>query len=428
VYANLITLELTGEYGDIHSTGSFSTGGNAGRIRFGDVVPLTHSGAQVYRWLGGAVYLTGIFWIQTVGWAGFPDPVELIPPIGTWANVRNPWTLSGYIWSPNAGWIALNHGEPYASGVYYLPDTRELIGYGWSDSLGWIAFAESGTGVRVGISEGFIGKVWVEWAIWGSKTFNVLYDVWGTFNTVNMTTFLRVVKKNIAFLSRNAGTKINTDLTLTSPVEVNKAILYKIEDNPSDAFLRYSTITNSFDIATPPVRSIITVGADIYINTGVVQNLNVDTSRAIIALKNERWQGGDIYIKWDVKKIYATLFAEGTIYSGEEFISGQLSPYYVRKTSLFTDIPRTQLYVKWGVAGYNTIWWGSKDGWAVCPYAIDTCNYETAIPYDWNYFRLFDGTPGNRAYPDASKDGFSVVIDYDPRVIQDPPPWLETLR
>jgi hypothetical protein len=73
--------------------------------------------------------LTGIFWIETVGWATFGEELAMMVPPVSGDNVRDPWYLSGYAWSPNAGWIALNHGEPYASGVIYLPDVRKLVGY-----------------------------------------------------------------------------------------------------------------------------------------------------------------------------------------------------------------------------------------------------------------------------------------------------------
>lgn len=98
--------------------------------------------------------------METVGWATFGEsPVTVIPPVSG-ANVRDPWYLSGYAWSPNAGWIALNHGESYASGVVYLPDTRKLAGFGWSETLGWIPFGVAyGSGIDVLINEGFIGKV-----------------------------------------------------------------------------------------------------------------------------------------------------------------------------------------------------------------------------------------------------------------------------
>jgi hypothetical protein len=416
---------VTGSYGISHSTWSFSTGGNAGSISF-DVVPFWYSGAQVFRaW--DSVYLTGIFWMQTVGWLSFDrSPLELVAPL---ENVRDPWSLSGYVWSPNAWWISFNHGEPYASGVYFLPDSGLLIGQAWSNTLWWIPFGSvTSSWVQIATNEWFIGKVAVTGQIGWNRTFNVLYDVGWSFNTASMTSFLNVIRKNITTLMRNAGNQINTSLSaLGSAVSFNGAMMFLISNNPSDNFLAYSNIANTFN--NDNARSLIAIGTDIYIDTDVLTPPTLSQVRAIIALKNDAWQGWHIWIRGDVKKIEWFLFAEGTIWSGEDAWSGLgLTPYYVRKESLFLDMPPNQLYIKWGVWGYNTIWWGSKDGWAVCPYLDDvaiSCTYDNAIQYDWNYFRVFRSWDApRRSYPDDSRDEFSVIIEHDPRIIQDPPPWI----
>jgi hypothetical protein len=415
---------LTGSYGEAHTVWVYSTGGNGWRISFDDAPPW-YSWAQVYK-AGDSVYLTGIFWTETSWWMSFSEsPLELLPPT---ANVRDPWTLSGIAWHPNAGWIAFNHSESYASWVYFLPDSGKLIGYAWSDNLWWISFGNpTGSGISIATNEWFIGKVSVGWRIGGAKTFDVLYNVGGKFDTASMVNFTNTIRRNITLLIRNGGNKINNSLgSLASAVSFNGAMIFRIEDNPSDAFLTYSAIENTLN--NDNARSLIVVGADIYIDADVLTPPTLSQVWAIIAMKNEKWQGWDIWIKWDVKKIEWLLFAEGTIYSWEDAWGGLgLTPYYIRKESLFTDMPPNQLYIKWGVWGNNTIGWWSKDGWAVCPYLETniTCTYDNAILYDWNYFRLF--RPGNtprRAYPDASKDDYSVVIEHDPRLIQDPPPGL----
>ena len=93
-----------------------------------DNIPAGFSGSQAVGLSGSSsVYLTGIFFLQTVGWATFSDVgmggAEIIPPVN---SIRDPWYLSGYAWSENAGWMKLNHGESYASGVWYIPDTMSL--------------------------------------------------------------------------------------------------------------------------------------------------------------------------------------------------------------------------------------------------------------------------------------------------------------
>lgn len=416
---------IQGSYGDVSTVGQYGTGGNAGVISF-DEVPEGYSWAEILGYGGSEVTLTGIFWIETAGWSTFGDSLVTLVPPGNDANVRDPWYLSGYAWSPNAWWIALNHGESYASGVAFLPDSRTLIGYGYNDMLGWIPF---GSGITVAISEGFIGKVAIFGAIGWSKTFNVLYQVGGTFNNASMISLVNLVRKNVSILQRNAGAKINNNLSGASPISFNKSMMFRIDSNPGNGFLPYSLIQTAFDNDLD--RSLIVIGADIYIDTGVTIPALLSQSRAIIALKNDNGEGGNIYIKWSVKYIESVLFAEKTIYSGEELYAGTLSPYYITKKSLFLDIPRTQLYIKGAIWGYNTIGWSSKDDGAVCPVFNDlpvACSYDNSIKYDWNYFRVYDGRAENRAYPNTSKDDYSVIIEYDPRTLLDPPPGLETLN
>jgi hypothetical protein len=179
-------------------------------------------------------------------------------------------------------------------------------------------------------------------------------------------------------------------------------------------------------------RSLIVVWADIYMDTGTTVPSYIAKARSIIALKNDLGQWGDIYIKWSVKNLETTLVSEWTIWSGDEAIAWQLSPYISTKTSIFTSVPHSQLYIKWSVVSYNTIGGSSKTSWASCPSILpsteSSCTYDTALKYDWNYFRSFDGITSNRAYPNNSKDTYSVVMEYDPRVSQGPPPGLENIR
>ncbi len=426
------TVLLSGSFGNIHSTGTYSSGGNAGIVSFDDT-PLSYSWAQIV-WLTASplVYLTGVFWIQTVWWATFSDvwsgPVIVIPP-GTGSNIRDPWYLSGYAWSENAGWIKLNHGESNASWVIFIPDTTTLVGFGWNDAIGWVPF-DSGS---ISVGSGFIGKVNIWGNIWWGKSFNTLYTPWSTVSVASLGTFLNAVRKNVSIISRNAewNNKTNTNLTLNSLISFNGAAVYKITSNPSWAFLRYSLIEWAFNNPTDKTRSLIVVWADIYVDTWVVSPPYVNFPRTLIALKNEAWQWGNIYIKWSVKKIEASLVSDRTIWSGEEFLTGTLSPYVVNKKSVFLDLPKNQLYVRGLLASYNTIWWSSRDGGAICPTFTrndESCTYDTAIPYDWNYFRAYDQTVANRAYINSSKDAFSVVMEVDGRVIQNPPPGLEDAR
>lgn len=429
---------LTGSFGDSHVTGVYSTGWNAGIVSF-TWTPAGYSWSEVvWLWASSLAYLTGIFWMETTGWATFSDAwagwVILIPP-GTGSSVREPWYLSGYAWSENAGWIKFNHGESFASGVAFIPDSASLIGYAWNDSLGWIPF---GSWAGIAVDQAFIGKISVGWNIASKKTFSTLYTPGNIVEIQGLNDYIQSVRRNIWLLTTNLGSSvwnyINTDFTLSSPNAFNGMLFYQKTANPSNLFLRYSTIKTAFDNPTDKTKSLIVIGGDIYIDVDITAPLYVDYTRAIIALKNGDQQWWNIYIKGSVKNIEASLVADGTIWSGEEFLTGALSPYVVSKKSVFLDLPRTQLYVKWLLASYNTIGWAGKDGWASCPAFTrnsETCTYDTAIPYDWNYFRAYDSSvSANRAYPNTSKDQFSVVMEPDPRLISSKsprPPGLETI-
>lgn len=101
-----------------------------------------------------------------------------------------------------------------------------------------------------------------------------------------MTAFINLVRKNIAIMLRNAGTRINTDLSGASPQSFNKAMIFRVDDNSGSTFLTYSDIKTSFD--NDLSRSLIVIGADIYIDTDVISPALLLQSRAIIALKNEK--------------------------------------------------------------------------------------------------------------------------------------------
>lgn len=88
------------------------------------------------------------------------------------------------------------------------------------------------------------------------------------------------------------------------------------------------------------------------------------------------------------------------------------------------------MYINGTLFSRNTIGGASKNlNIPVCPYN-SPCNVTDAQKYDLNYFRLFDVRDGvgKRAYKNDSLDKYSVIIEYDSRVISNPPPALDFLR
>lgn len=112
-------------------------------------------------------------------------------------------------------------------------------------------------------------------------------------------------------------------------------------------------------------------------------------------------------------KIYATIVAEGSVLSGDGIDT------YNENDGERDALPANQLYINGSVISRNTIG-GSQKTPLSCPYTIENCTKDEAAIYDWNYFRTYDKGALSRA-----KDGyddFSVIIEYDSRLIQDPPP------
>lgn len=89
-----------------------------------------------------------------------------------------------------------------------------------------------------------------------------------------------------------------------------------------------------------------------------------------------------------------------------------------------TTLPDTQLWVLGSFISRNTIG-GAAQGAAVCPFNTTSCTFETALQYDLNYFRDYRKVVTNRAYKDATLDNYSVILEYDARVLSSPPPGFE---
>lgn len=213
-----------------------------------------------------------------------------------------------------------------------------------------------------------------------SQETNWYNGIAGTYQT--RVDFLNTIRKNITLLSRNRTDYSQADYSYTGATQ---------------------HITNSsFDTK----RTIIVEGEDIFIDGNIDLH---DRSLALIALKNQRTGiGGKIHIAPNVTDVHATLIAESSIDSSGE----------------------NQLYIHGSIVSNNTTGGASKSP-VECPYFVATCDLAKAKLYDLEYFRnayldLTDKT-GHTAssttaqhYPDVS-----MIIEYDSRVQQDPPPGLK---
>lgn len=158
--------------------------------------------------------------------------------------------------------------------------------------------------------------------------------------------FLNTIRKNVAILTRSLGSKINTD-DLGSQ-ELSGVKYYKITGGISDipSVIRADTKFT----ATNTTQSLIVEGANVTIDADILTGTTIKKPRAIIVLAKEG-KGGNIYIKGNVKNIYATLIAEGSIYSG-------LPPpgaLYNDTKAKVANLPANQLYIFGSLLSHNTI-------------------------------------------------------------------------
>lgn len=147
--------------------------------------------------------------------------------------------------------------------------------------------------------------------------------------------------------------------------------------------------------------------------------------RTIISLKNSNWSKWNIWINNNVQFIWATLIADRSV------ISWNLTAYY---SDLASSI--NQLFIKWSVISYNTIWWSSKSP-SICPFYINksTCDLQTAKRYDFNHFRSYinwvqwSAVNWSTYWVNISLSWYSnapMIIEYDSDIQKYPPSILKT--
>lgn len=409
------------------------TGGHPGKVTF-DIGSSNSGFASIIDTDG---YLSGYFWLGNVGWATFThtewsvESPRIVCPEEVFRDPTIVCPATGYAWSENAGWIALSGTFiDGGSGVYYNPAEGILQWFGHSQSLGYIPFyglagtpIDSGalnqTGIVLdGVGLNFIGKIAIIGNIAGTRIYNITnQNVGYVFDNINQAEILNTIRKNIALASRNISSA-NLNVWWWTDFIYQKSPTY---DYRADLWW----IWPSWE------RSIIVEWRDIILDRTDIRDFsNPNTPKAIIALKDSVWNGWNIVITENVERIYAFIYAEWSIYSGEK--ASETDPIVSYVQSWAWSIPAQQLYIKWGLISKNTIWWAVQTP-SVCPVVITNCDTLTSQLYDLNYFRTYDPTDSTQeSVPspldaDIRFDRSSVVIDYDSAVTANPPPWLESI-
>jgi hypothetical protein len=383
---------------------------------------------------GGTNILSGNLWIENVGWAHL-FPTTIYPPttniIDPWTLENNPGTFAGFIWSENAGWISLAAGNSTYSWVHYLPLEQSFTGYAWSDTLGYIDFGPT----SAGLSRWLIGRVKILGNVGGNSFYTdiaLLSEDNVSFNADKFTPFINQVKKNIALMMRNVTTLSlaqGINISNTTYKKTGNAILYA--NIPGNAIVSSSVFDGEFnDIPANTAETVTIVWSDLFINADIPNNTYLKKARAIIVLKDSSGNGWNIYIGDDVKNIYSSLIAEWSIYSGT-----WPANLYNNTKAKVTNLPANQLYIRGILVSRNTIGWSTTNtiSSGACPLALAVvCTRDTAIQYDLSYFRNHDGI-ATRSSDKIGLDSngipysaYSLIIDYDTRLVSDPPLGIRT--
>ncbi len=351
------------------------------------------------------------FWIQTVGTGTFNSGTH-IEYTWTWNPTLDCWSVIGTASSVNAWTIELNWVN---ANLFFNPVSRRLEWYWWNNGV-WIvpfgtgdcSYDESLTG------SAFIWRVKIIGSAWGNTFFSTIYEQGPKFDVNLFNSMLQRIRKNVWVVGRNLSLDQRNHTFTTTNQTLNR--IFYINDESTPKTVTYQSIRMAFNSAD--TQWLIIIGWDLYIDEDIYNTTGIP--KWIILLKNSNGVGGDVYIGRNVRRIQSTIFAEGTLYSGE---SNTLL-YNASSTNL-TTLPELQLYVQWSLMSRNTIWWASiSNTEVVCPYSVE-CTFEDAIRYDLNYFRAYDGEELSRAYTNSSLDEYSLIIEYDPRVLLNPPPGFE---
>lgn len=397
--------QFSSEAGTAHILGQFKHDGtgNAGTVSF--IQPWTQAGKDGYL-------LTGTFWIETIGTATFSPGTMLIAPT---TRLDDPWTINGTVDS--------NAGKIYLTGVLYLPNDNILVWSGWNNRIGYIPFWSGTLGIpwsvsNMNIAQGFVGKVKILGTLGGNNAFDTFYSVGTRYNASLMNETLNRVKKNISLLTRNMKPSFANSIANNTPNALGNKIFYINSTNVSQ--LRATNGITGYP--SNSVDSLVIIGWDILIDTDIIEPVWGKNPKGIIALKNDNWVGGNIYISPDVKVIESSIFAEWTIYSGTG--ESNIANATIQQVA---SLPENQLYIKGSIMSHNTIGGAVQIGNAICPYNEPTCPYDYAIRFDLNYFRNYlSGWVATRAYPDNTYDNYSMIIEHDSRISITPPPGFET--
>jgi hypothetical protein len=199
-----------------------------------------------------------------------------------------------------------------------------------------------------GVPINFISRIAIVGNIAGSRVFSVAnngvvnQDVGYSYKTINHADILNMIRKNIALMTRNVE-----DSDMDDP-----------NDSPDFVVIKNKDLNIQLSSLTPYItagkRSLIVIGGDIVIDDVDVNSLDwSQPTIGLIALKDASGKGGNIVITGQVKRIYAYLYAEGSLFSGYKLSSSD--PIVSYSSGGVWNIPQNQLYIRGFLVSKNTI-------------------------------------------------------------------------
>ncbi len=194
---------------------------------------------------------------------------------------------------------------------------------------------------------------------------------------------INTLRKNLTLAIRNTQ-NINTPLPLLE---------YKSGNNCTITTSSFQCYGWSF-VYNNEKSTIIVQWGDIILSGSTIGNASAVHPRALIALKSDTGVGWHVYIDGSVQNIYSSLIAE----DGISWIGSTTSK---------------QLYIHGSVIGKNLLCSSTS---ASCPNDISQLRNFTGLSSDLAN-PLWESNPPIPDYTSAS-----VIIEYDPRMLLDPPP------
>ncbi len=276
-----------------------------------------------------------------------------------------------------------------ASHISYTLDTHNIV-YN-SDIIGRPQYWKDSTATLADYNSWALANqagLKIVWIVSSQKTTEILAGqlwneikiVWNTNKLISKTNMVKngyAFAKNVTW-STDTNALTNIDIPNIASA-INNVIYFGNTSNWSNTTYTVWDWTNNIAISTK--KTILVIGANLYIKSNLYYSDKKNGMLGIIVLKDKAWNGWNIYIDPKITNIVWSIFAERSVisYDGTHELDGNTEH----------TILKNQLHIYGNVFSENTIGWSVK-ATPQCPYYITSCpDKETAQKYDLNYLRRY---------------------------------------